>query len=275
MEKAAAYRVCILIPHFKTLDLTKFCLRSLRKCTDLSRVQLIVIDNGSKDASTEYLRGLPWITLLERESAPGESGPAAHARALDLGLARAMAPFVLSMHTDTITISPGWLDYLLAHIEADSRIAGVGSWKLGFRPWYRRLAMHLEGVWPALRASLPRGFRRRGLGAADNRSLYLRSHCALYRTDLLRRFGLQFYDENKTAGKALHHRLEEQGFIMKFLDPRDLARYVRHLNHATMILNPEIAGRKTGTEAARRRLWRELDSLGFQEMLQDESLDRL
>jgi hypothetical protein len=45
-------------------------------------------------------------------------------------------------------------------------------------------------------------------------------------------------------------------------------------NHATMILNPEIAGRKTGTEAARRRLRRELDSLGFLEMLQDESPDR-
>jgi glycosyltransferase involved in cell wall biosynthesis len=275
MENKPPPRVSILIPHFKTLELTQFCLRSLRKYTDLARAQVIVIDNGSRDASTEYLRGLSWITLIEREPVPGESGAAAHARALDLGLTRAMAPFVLSMHTDTIAISPGWLDFLLARIEADARIAGVGSWKLEFKPWHKRLAKRLENVWLALRARLPELLRQRGPSKTDNHYPYLRSHCALYRTELLRRFGLRFDDENETAGKALHRKLEEQGFVMEFLDSHDLARHIRHVNHATMILNPEIAGRKTGSEAERRRLRRELDRLGFAEMLQDESLDRV
>lgn len=275
MKNAFAPRVSILIPHFKTLELTKFCLRSLRKYTDISRVQVIVIDNGSRDASTQYLRGLSWITLIEREPAPGEGGAVAHARALDLGLTRVDAPFVLSIHTDTIVISPGWLDFLLARIEADARTAGVGSWKLEFKPWHKRLAKRLEAVWLALRARLPQSLRKQGPSKADNHYLYLRSHCALYRVDLLRRLGLCFDDGNETAGKVLHRKLEERGFIMEFIGSHDLARHVRHVNHATLILNPEIAGRKTGTEAERRRLRRELDNLGFMEMLRDESLDRV
>lgn len=261
-------QVSILLPHYRTLELTKFCLRSLRKYTDPARLQVIVIDNGSQDASTEYLRGLSWITLVEREPVPGEGVATAHSRALDLGLERATAPYVLSMHTDTIVISPGWLDYLLSHIEADERVAGVGSWKLEFKPWYRRLAKKLDPLWDALRQP----FRKEGPRKTDNHYMYLRSHCALYRTELLRRFGLSF-GENEVAGKVMHRKLEERGFAMKFLDIHGLAGRLRHINHATMILNPDIAGRKTGTEAERRRVRRELESLDYQAILRDDSLD--
>jgi GT2 family glycosyltransferase len=261
-------QVSILLPHFRTLELTKFCLRSLRKYTDPARLQAIVIDNGSQDASTEYLRGLSWITLVEREPVPGEGVATAHSRALDLGLERATAPYVLSMHTDTIVISPGWLDYLLAHIETDEQVAGVGSWKLEFKPWYRRLAKQLDPLWDALRQP----FRKQGPRKTDNHYMYLRSHCALYRTELLRRFGLSF-GEGEVAGKVMHRKLEERGFAMKFLDIEGLASHLRHINHATMILNPDIAGRKTGTEAERRRVRRELESLDYQAILRDASLD--
>jgi hypothetical protein len=275
MKNETTPRVSILIPHFRTLELTQFCLRSLRKYTDLSYVQVIVIDNDSQDASTEYLRSLSWITLIEREPVPNERGVAAHARALDLGLSQVKAPFVLSIHTDTIVTSPAWLDFLLQRIEADERIAGVGSWKLEFKPWYKRFAKRLESIWLTLRAKLFQRFQKRGAHKTNNHYYYLRSHCALYRTDLLRRFDLHFDDENDTAGKVMHRKLIEQGFIMEFIDTHDLASYLRHLNHATMILNPEIAGRKTGTESERRRLRRELERLKFMEILQDKSLDNI
>ena len=96
----------------------------------------------------------------------------------------------------------------------------------------------------------------------------------MYRTDLLRRFGLSFGD-GEVAGKVLHKKLVDQGFTMKFLDLDGLAMHLRHINHATMILNPDIAGRKTGSEAERRRVRRELESLAYREILQDASLDRL
>ena len=62
----------ILIINYKTPDLTKLCLRLLRKHTDLSKVKIIVVDNDSADESLEYLRKLSWITLIERKKLPGE-----------------------------------------------------------------------------------------------------------------------------------------------------------------------------------------------------------
>jgi hypothetical protein len=41
--------------------------------------------------------------------------------------------------------------------------------------------------------------RMLGFKTETNNSIYLRSHCALYRSELLRRFGLHFDDKNKTA----------------------------------------------------------------------------
>lgn len=272
MNDLAGPQVAILIPHFRTLQLTQLCLRSLRKYTNLARIQVIVIDNGSKDASTDYLRRLSWITLIEREPVPGESVAQAHSRALDLGMTRVVAAYVISMHTDTVVISPGWLDYLLEQIGTDQQVAGVGSWKLEFKPWYRRAAKRLESTWLAMSATCRKRLGQQGAGGSDDKARYLRSHCALYRSDLLRRLALSF-DEDEVAGKVLHEKLVQQGFTMKFLDIHGLARHVRHINHATMVLNPGIAGRKTGSEAERRRVRRELERLDYRNILQDASLD--
>src|SRR6185312_4131555 len=102
--------VTILVPNYKTLELTKLCLRLLRKFTDPNQVKVIVVDNDSRDASLDYLRSLAWIELIERTAIPGESPPLSHARALDLGLARTNTPYVLSIHTDTLVHHPKWLD---------------------------------------------------------------------------------------------------------------------------------------------------------------------
>ena len=77
--------ITVIVPNYKTLDLTKLCLRSLRKYTDCSRIKVLVVDNDSNDESVEYLRTLDWITLVERKTT-GESGPVMHAKALDMAM---------------------------------------------------------------------------------------------------------------------------------------------------------------------------------------------
>ena len=79
-------QVTILIPNYKTLELTKLCLRLIRKHTDLNLARVVVIDNDSQDESLEYLRTLKWITLIERKHIPGETPALSHSRALDLAL---------------------------------------------------------------------------------------------------------------------------------------------------------------------------------------------
>jgi GT2 family glycosyltransferase len=131
-------QVSILIPHYKTLELTKLCLRLIRTYTDLSRVKTIVIDNNSQDESSQYLETVNWITLLKRDQT-GEGGPTAHARALDLGMGQVDTPYVLSIHTDTLVSHAGWLDYLIKKINARPNIAGIGSWKLEHKSAFARL----------------------------------------------------------------------------------------------------------------------------------------
>src|SRR5262249_48137555 len=118
-------QVTILIPHYKTLALTKLCLRLIRKFTDPVQAKVIVIDNQSEDISTEYLRSLSWITLIERKAMPDEGAITAHSKALDLGLKQVETPYVLSFHTDTLVKNSNWLPFLLSHMQKSSNIAGV------------------------------------------------------------------------------------------------------------------------------------------------------
>ena len=104
--------VTILVPNYKTLELTKLCLRLLRKYTDSNKAHVIVIDNDSRDDSTEYLRSLSWIEFLERKNIPGDPAPVSHGLALDLALAKVTTPYVLSVHTDTLVKRADWLDFL-------------------------------------------------------------------------------------------------------------------------------------------------------------------
>ena len=266
--------VTVLVPNYRTPELTRLCLRLLRKHTPPGRVAVIAIDNDSGDASTEYLRALEWITLIERPRVAGEKPWVAHAKALDLALERVATPYVLSIHTDTLVRGPGWLGYLLGAIEADPAIAGVGSWKLEVeRAWWRRALKAVERR--AQLAILPligKGYGRIE-GYGDN-YLYLRSHCALYRTEPLRRHGLTFAEGELPAGKALHRRLEQHGHRMVFLDSRALGRHVLHVNNATMVLNREFGGTRRFRDRGMRRIAAALDAVAAGAVLADDALDR-
>ena len=255
--------VTIIIPNYKTADLTRLCLRSLRRHTNPERVRVIAVDNDSQDASTEYLRGVELIRLIERPPVPGETGPQMHARALDLALAEVDTPYVMVIHTDTIVINDLWLDFLVNRLIASPKIAGVGSWKL-----------ETVSKWKAFGKSLETGIRRLFGRKSKKETHYLRSHCALYRTEAVREVGRPFCDDD-TAGKSLHLALAAAGYDMRFIESAELMKFIRHLNHATMILNPSCNDRKTSKPAARRRIERELESLHYREILADETLDRL
>ncbi len=266
--------VTILVPNYRTPQVTRLCLRLLRRHTDPARAAVIVIDNDSGDESLDYLRSLGWIRLIERTPVSGEPVAKAHARALDLGLAAVDTPCVLSIHTDTFVCRGDWLDVLLAPL-GDPAVAGVGSWKLERRPPLQRWAKAVERqVQRAVFPLIGRGHGRlEGLG--DN-WFYLRSHCALYRTAPLREHGLRFDDgdANTPAGKMMHRRLEDLGHRMVFLPGERLSRHLVHVNHATMVLNPQLGARRRTIAKGERRLRRILADLDAAQVLGDASLDR-
>ncbi len=265
-------KVTVLVPNYKTLDLTKICLRLLRKNTHSDLINVIVIDNESNDESTDYLRGLDWIDLIERPAVPGESGGMAHARALDLGLARVETPFVMSIHTDTFIHHPGWLDFLLGEIQKSEDIAGIGSWKLESKPWYKRALKRVESsVQSLIFPLLGKGYGHIE-GKGDN-FYYLRSHCALYRSDLIRQHDSSFSQDNDTAGRTLHKVLVDNGYQMIFLPAEILMRYILHVNHATMVLNPHLGSSQRSVSSGTRRIQKALDSIQADAILRDTALD--
>jgi len=256
--------VSIILPNYKTPDLTRVCLRSIRKYTPHDAVRVIAVDNASADGSLDYLRSLSWIRLIERSSddIAGMAPALMHTTAMDLALAEVDTPFVLSLHTDTIVYRPDWLEFLLGRINRSEKIAGVGSWKIEFFSPFRRFGKKLEVVETRAKILL-------GLKKPEER--FLRSHCALYRTELLKRFTRGFGD-GESAGKSIHKHLTDAGFIMEFIPPEVLIRYMDHLNHATMILNPEIGSRKLAAPEVRQSLADRMER--FRDILADDSLDR-
>jgi GT2 family glycosyltransferase len=267
-----AMKVTILVPNYKTLELTKLCLRLLRKYTSNSLAKVIVIDNDSNDASLEYLRSVSWVQLIERKAIPGESPALSHSRALDLALTEVDTPFVLSIHTDTLVKRLDWLPFLLQQIERDEQLAGVGSWKLEIKPWYKEWLKSFERVLQASYYRL-RGKTEHALEGQGKNYYYLRSHCALYRMEPIRRLGLSFADNEEVAGKVMHRKLLEQGYQMRFLPSEILNRYLNHINHATMILNPELGSRQRTIDKGLKRIQRQLQLLQAETILGDSSLD--
>lgn len=264
-------KVTILIPNYRTPQLTKLCVRLLRKHTDFDHAKIIVIDNNSGDESVAYLRTLPWIQLLERRGDSGESGALSHSRALDLALQQVDTPFVLSIHTDTLVRHPNYLQFLLARIEEDENIAGVGSWKLERKSMVKRIAKSLEYSAQSLFYALI-GRKDHALEGQGDNHYYLRSHCALYRTELLRKYDLGFSDEGEVAGKAMHRKLLQQGYRMVFLPSAELLRYIEHVGHATSVLNPEFRSRKSKWKG-QRRVRKALRRFEADRVLADSSLD--
>lgn len=256
-------QVTILVPHYKTLELTKLCLGLIKKYTDLGKAKVIVIDNDSQDESSVWLRTVDWIELIERPAVAGQAPVQAHSAALDLALERVTTPYVLSIHTDTLVKRADWLAFLVGQIETNSHVAGVGSWKLEDKPLHRRLAKKIER---AIQLAFYRviGRQHHAIQGVGKNYYYLRSHCALYRTDLLRKYHLHFSDGDMVAGKAMHKALVDAGHQMIFLPSDVLLPYLDHVNHATVVLNPHLSREQKNADKKMRRVTAVLSKLSQQ-----------
>jgi GT2 family glycosyltransferase len=254
----------ILIPNYKTAELTKICLRLIRKFTDLEKVEVIVIDNNSKDESTKYLESVKWIKLIKRKTISNEGGPLSHGRALDLGLKEVKTKYVISFHTDTFVHNSQWLEYLLSFF-SNPKIAGVGSWKLEQKNFFQQLGKNTE-------LFLKRLFGRKNNPYRHDKTYhYLRSHCAIYKTQYIKKIKTFFSDGNQTAGLIMHRKLISAGYKMIFLKSNDLIKYIDHVNHATQALNPEIKNR--GSLKTLKTYFNFLKKPQIQSVLKNNELD--
>jgi N-acetylglucosaminyl-diphospho-decaprenol L-rhamnosyltransferase len=96
------------------------CVRSVLADTSAGPVELVVVDNGSTDGSTDALRAaLPGVRVVR---APGNLG---YSRAANLGIAATRAPIVAVMNADLV-VEPGAAKSLLDRLDHESRLGAIG-----------------------------------------------------------------------------------------------------------------------------------------------------
>jgi len=94
----------IVIPAWNGWELTLGCLSSLEPTLGLQD-QVVVVDNGSADATPEVLADLPWVTAITNPTNLG------FARACNQGAAVATGDVIVFLNNDTV-LAPGWLERL-------------------------------------------------------------------------------------------------------------------------------------------------------------------
>ncbi len=123
-ERKKGSLVSIIIPVFNQLKLTHACIKSILQNTMYPNYEIIVVDNGSIDGTTDYLKLLVQkkknIKLITNNENLG------FAKANNLGVKIAKGKYLLLLNNDT-KVQPNWLEPLVKIAEQDKQIAAVGS----------------------------------------------------------------------------------------------------------------------------------------------------
>lgn len=227
------------IVNYKTLDLTKICLDLLKSHIDEGRldankVEVWAVDNDSKDASTEYLRSLDWIHLIERPVTEKEEGFAAHGKGLNLILQNIRTDYLFLIHTDTFIYDVQVFVMMLKRMQQHPHTAAVGclhqinrgTFRLAWRTFNGFLKFHSRRIKLAL-----------GLSARPPKPYiepYIKSFCALWDVKLMKEKGYQFLMTHRIPGYELQDLFKSQGYRIELVSPKKLFKYLDHVEAGTV-----------------------------------------
>ncbi len=113
-------RWAAVIVNYETGPLLIDCVRSVLADTSAGPVELVVLDNGSRDSSIEELHAaFPDVRAVRSPENVG------YARGANFGIAATHAPVVAVLNAD-LTVAPGSAGALVARLEQDARVGAVG-----------------------------------------------------------------------------------------------------------------------------------------------------
>ena len=182
-EAAKAYDVSIVIPVFNKAELTSQCLVALAAVTHGVEYEVVVVDNASSDETPELLAQLGGDVQIIRNAEN-----LGFATACNQGARAARGRYLVFLNNDTIPLE-GWLEAMVAEVEAHPDVAVVGS-KLLYQDGTIQHAgvvfsrwvfspYHLYRQWPA---DVPAVNRRRELQCVTGA-------CMLVRREVFERVG--------------------------------------------------------------------------------------
>lgn len=113
-------RVSIVIPVYNHADHSLACLRALAAHPPLAPCEILVVDDGSSDATPAWMPQIGGLRYVLRERNGG------FIEACNDGVAQSRGQYVVLLNNDTVP-QPGWLDALLATFEAVPAAGLVGA----------------------------------------------------------------------------------------------------------------------------------------------------
>jgi hypothetical protein len=254
------------------------CLRSIRRHSNKYALQVIVVDNGSKDESLDYLRSLDWILLLERPEEVHTNWPWNVFTAWDYGLQYATGDFYITMHSDVFVKADDWLDPMLREINSGPTVAAAGAWKL-----------HLENPAYAFQKRVTRYIVKRikqMLGLRKNVEWkighYPRDYCAMYRRNVILDNGLHFSPVKGAegglgtgGGYSIAVQLWNAGFETRMVSTDEMRSKLIHIAHGTAAVREEKPLRYRRKQLKlETRAQKILNAAWIKELETDHSLDK-
>jgi glycosyltransferase involved in cell wall biosynthesis len=115
-------QITVLIVNYKTRDLTRRAIESFRQ--QYADVPLILIDNGSQDESTDFLREMEQrdskVSVLINEH------NRYHGPAMNQGITSAKTPYVFTLDSDAEVVAGGFLEQM-ADLFLDPQLYALGD----------------------------------------------------------------------------------------------------------------------------------------------------
>ncbi|HBH52045.1 MAG TPA: glycosyl transferase [Planctomycetaceae bacterium] len=223
--------VSVCIPHWQVGDMMRVCLRSLRQHSAGVELEILVVDNGSRDDSLDWLRSLPWIRLIERPGETPANWPMNVFTAWDAGAREARGRYFVTMHSDVFIKRDGWLAPFLRELARDHRAAATGAWKLELE---NPLYLWQKQVFGEAVSGFKRLIGRPGR-SDEHKGRYPRDYCAMYTRDVLLQHNLTFCPEpgEITGGHAIARQLWAAGYATPVFPVWEMAEHLVHVTHAT------------------------------------------
>ena len=266
-------KITICIPHWQAEEFMRPCLRSIRKHSHKYDLEIIIIDNGSKDASLDYLKSLDWIEIIERPEEAPENWPTNVFTAWDRGLEAATGDYYITMHSDVFIKADNWLDPFISTISSAPNTVASGSSKLEMHhPLYAFQKRVFGGFVKNLKRLLP--WKKPKIDKEAGR--YPRDYCAMYKTSFLRENDIVFATEGHiSGGHQVALQIWEKGGETRTFPVHEMDRVLAHIAHGTSAITDRInLRRKRKQDQVVRKKTDLFNRQWIQDLIHDDSLDQ-